>query len=575
MFKFIILIIITYLAYSCTNKARFTGEFEPYISDLDINSQFDETDPIIVDDYLYITAKYDVDGRKNMQILRTKMINGQCSKIEILDNFYGNLIPCCTPFVYKNRSTGLEEYYFSAKQCIDCDYDLYYTFAVDSFFAPPIPVDIELNTVYDEIQPRLSKDGSKLIFVSNRGDSFGGNDIYISEKNSKGIWQKAVNLGAKVNSKDEELYPNFGNNDEVFFSSNKNSKKKQFDIYKSEYDYINGRTLRVDKLPKTINSAYNEKSYSISNNGTVYFASDLNGNFDIYNEYRCQNAKVSFNLINDNNTIINGRILVLNENNEEIIDELVNTDYLEYDLMQDERYLIEFSSDCNPNFNFKRELDIPCSEIKNLEYNFDIIVPEIQTTYSLESYNIPFFVTGYYYPNTTEQLNNLKLKFKMNRFSSDSTNYVEEPGEKYEKYALEIDKAFSDLSTFLNDKLTTYSSSCNYQDEYIKVTVIGYADFRVISNGMKYFGPSIIDNSVDLQIQNGESFNNMQLSKLRAYHTANEIKTRLRKNPLFSQFEDRFVWLVKGEGENIKNTQNLDLSRRVLIKIETLENENN
>lgn len=575
MFKFIYFLFIIFISISCSNKARFAEEFKPYQSDMSINSQFDELDPVIIDGKLYFTCKYNINGKVRTELLSTKIVNGKCTKIEILDNFYGDLIPCCTPYVYKNKSTGLEEYYFSAKKCEGCDYDLYYTFAVDSFFAPPVPIDIELNTIYDEVQPKISKDGNKLIFASNREDSYGGMDIYISEKNSKGVWQKAVNAGSKVNSKEEESYPSYGIKNEIFYSTNGKAKNKNFDIYKANYDFKRKKVLSNNKLPDNINTRYNESSFSIADDGTVYFASDKRGNYDIYNEYRCQDAKLRVNIINDYNTSHNGRIIVKNDIGEEIINEKVDIDYLEYELMQDQKYSIEFISDCYPAFNFNRSLDIPCSEVKDLEYSFDIIIPGIQRTYDIESYNIPFFVTGYYYPNTTAQLNNLKLQFKMNRFSSDSTNYVEEPSKKYEIYALEIDKAFSDLTEFLNNKLESYSSSCDYQKEFIKVTVVGFADIRDIGKGMKYFGPSIIDNSVNLQIQNGENFNNMQLSRLRAYHTANEIKSRLRANPLFSQFEDRFVWLVKGQGEYLANTQNLDLARRVLIKIEIVENENN
>ena len=67
----------------------------------------------------------------------------------------------------------------------------------------------------------------------------------------------------------------------------------------------------------------------------------------------------------------------------------------------------------------------------------------------------------------------------------------------------------------------------------------------------------------------------MQLSKLRAYHTANEVKSMLLTIPNYENIKDRIIWVVKGKGEAINKNQNLDLSRRVLIKIESIPYESN
>jgi len=44
----------------------------------------------------------------------------------------------------------------------------------------------------------------------------------------------------------------------------------------------------------------------------------------------------------------------------------------------------------------------------------EIVLPDYTVEFNFEEYDIPFFVTGYYRPNTTENLSELKKLFKHN-----------------------------------------------------------------------------------------------------------------------------------------------------------------
>lgn len=574
MLKYLFIISLILLVNSCADKGRFNNNFGEYQSDLSINTQFDEIDPIVNGDYLYFTAVYNINDKINSEILKSKVLNGKTTKIEFVENFSGDLIPTSTPSIYKNKSTGLTEYYFSAKKCEKCDSDLYYTFALDDNFAPPVPIDIELNTEYEELQPRISNDGKKLLFTSNREDSYGETDIYYTEKDNNGLWKKPINLGNNYNTSAKEEYPTFGANDEIYYASNGLSKKGEFNIYKTDLSNVKKQFGKPAKLPSRINSKFDEKGFAIGNEGEVFYSSNRFANYDIFVESRCFDAVVSLNFINKNNVNLNGNLTIKNDLNEIIVSESKIKNYIDFELAQDNKYLIEYTNLCYPQLNFKREIYIPCNELKTMEYKFDIIVPEIPTSLDIEEYNIPFFVTGYYYPNTIAGLNNLKLLFKHNRFGADSTNYVEEPSGKYETYAIEIEAAFGNINEFLNKKIEEYSSDCDLNDEFIKITIFGYADERRIANGMRYFGPSIIDNSIGLDIKNGAQFDNLQLSKLRAYFTAQEIQTRIEQNSNYKSVASRIIWEVKGKGELIKNNRNMDLARRVSVLIETQKKEN-
>jgi hypothetical protein len=574
MLKYLFIISLIILIISCADKTRFSNDFGDYQSDLSVNTRFDEIDPIVNGEYLYFTAVYNINDKVNSEILKSKIQNGKTTNIIVVDNFYGDLLPTSTPSIFKNINTGLTEYYFSAKKCQKCDSDLYYTFALDDNFAPPAPIDIELNSEYEELQPRISNDGKKLLFTSSREDSYGETDIYFTEKDNNGLWKKPINLGNNYNTSSKEEYPTFGPNNEIYYASNGLSKKGEYNIYKADLIKVNKQIGKPVKLPSRINSKFDEKSYTIGNEGEVFYSSNRFGNYDIFVESRCFDAGVTFNFINKNNVNLNGVLTIKNDLNEIIINENITKNYIDFELAQDNKYLIEYTNLCYPQFNFEKEIYIPCNELKNMEYKFDIVVPEIPKSLDIEEYNIPFFVTGYYYPNTIVNLNNLKLLFKHNRFGADSTNYIENPSGKYETYAIEIEAAFENINEFLNKKIEEYNSVCDLNDEYIKITIFGYADERRIANGMRYFGPSIIDNSIGLDIKNGAQFDNLQLSKLRAYFTAQEIQTRIEQNSKYKSISSRIIWEVKGKGELIKNNRNMDLARRVSVLIETHKKEN-
>lgn len=77
------------------------------------------------------------------------------------------------------------------------------------------------NTDYSVGHPSLSADGNTMYFTSDMPGGFGGADIYRVEKSGNGTWGKAMNLGNKVNTEGNELFPFYESNNEIlFFASN-------------------------------------------------------------------------------------------------------------------------------------------------------------------------------------------------------------------------------------------------------------------------------------------------------------------------------------------------------------------
>jgi hypothetical protein len=91
-----------------------------------------------------------------------------------------------------------------------------------------------INTKYWESHATLSHDGKRLYFTSNRKDSYGGLDIYVSERDSADNWKPAKNLGPVINTPYNEESPFLGKDDKtLFFSSRGHFNIGGYDIFYS------------------------------------------------------------------------------------------------------------------------------------------------------------------------------------------------------------------------------------------------------------------------------------------------------------------------------------------------------
>jgi len=85
--------------------------------------------------------------------------------------------------------------------------DLYQIRRVNGVWQEPEPFPGEINSPYRD-HPHwtgLSQDGNSLIFVSNRPDGQGGDDQWISRRDSSGNWSAPENLGPLFNTAGSEI----------------------------------------------------------------------------------------------------------------------------------------------------------------------------------------------------------------------------------------------------------------------------------------------------------------------------------------------------------------------------------
>ncbi len=135
---------------------------------------------------------------------------------------------------------------------------------------------------YSVRHPELSPDGKTLYFVSDMDGGFGKDDIYSVSVNSDGTYSEPRNLGDKINTKYNELFPFLSTNNTFYFSSDGHGGGGFLDIFSSQLENgVYGTPQNIDK----VNSEYDDFAFVISpERGVGYFSSSKKGkgNADIY-----------------------------------------------------------------------------------------------------------------------------------------------------------------------------------------------------------------------------------------------------------------------------------------------------
>ena len=149
--------------------------------------------------------------------------------------------------------------------------DLYISYKLGDEWNDPENMGTMINSRSWESQPSLSADGNILYFVSDRSGGFGKRDIWMSQWKD-GAWTKAVNLGATINTAEEEVSPYIHvNGQTLYFSSQGFTGMGGYDIFYSELQ--NGKWGAPKNLGYPINTADDQVSLFITADGeTGYYS---------------------------------------------------------------------------------------------------------------------------------------------------------------------------------------------------------------------------------------------------------------------------------------------------------------
>lgn len=133
------------------------------------------------------------------------------------------------------------------------------------------------NAEYSVAHPWLSEDGNTMYFVSDMPGGFGGTDIYRIEKKSGREWGEPVNMGEKINTEGNEMFPFFEDvNDYLFFSSDGHNGIGGLDVYMAAMKNYSVRKLI--NMGANLNSRFDDFALIVDKDlKKGYFSSNRDG----------------------------------------------------------------------------------------------------------------------------------------------------------------------------------------------------------------------------------------------------------------------------------------------------------
>ena len=146
----------------------------------------------------------------------------------------------------------------------------------DATWGKPEPIKISSDTLSSYAHPAISPDGEWLYFASDMAGGMGGFDIwrfYIGgNKFKNGILE---NLGEQINTEGNEMFPAFGPEKDLYFSSNGYPGMGGLDIFCAKQ--INDSTYEISNMKAPINSNADDFGITFAPNlYRGYFSSNRN-----------------------------------------------------------------------------------------------------------------------------------------------------------------------------------------------------------------------------------------------------------------------------------------------------------
>ncbi len=463
----------------------------------------------------------------------------------------------------------------------------------------PLPVP-NINSPWWDSQPTISPDGGMLVFVSDRSsdsptpDVHGTRqtDLYFARKNADGSWSQPVMLPAPVNSDANELSPRFTCDGYLYFASLRNPARG-YDIYRTKL-LPDGSWENAEALPEPINSQYNDCFPMIScDKCTFLFSSDRpggKGGYDLWAiaGYQRVNLAGGVQLREGDGSLIPGREIAV-----QIFEGDMQTPFLSLTTDAEGKFSAGLRS-CTPYrivagtpecFKEANPFTIRPVASKALDTTVTAqLVVERKSAPNIDTYRdrVPYFVTGYWYPNTAN--NSKRMKERIANQELKDAKFIRTDDYKYDEVIPVIEKRFEGIYTTLEEYLRLMHDRCSTRKNPIEITILGYVDTLGLAWG-KY--PDETVETHDVKIDDGRVLRgaviekdeillkqpgNVKLSHLRSYFTYTEIDAEMTKrSELYQQYlkAGMIKWKYCGDfvpRENRKNAGDPE-SRKFEISI--------
>jgi hypothetical protein len=148
----------------------------------------------------------------------------------------------------------------------------------DMQWSEPEPVPFPITTQFNEQEPKISLDGKRLYFQSNRPGGKGGVDVWVSERGPSGEWQDPVSLPFPINTPFNDhcfYFDDMVHEDSGYLASNRPGTLGGNDMWYTEK--IDGHWTTPVNLGPNINSPRNDHMAMVGPDGRLWVTSDRAG----------------------------------------------------------------------------------------------------------------------------------------------------------------------------------------------------------------------------------------------------------------------------------------------------------
>lgn len=385
-------------------------------------------------------------------------------------------------------------------------------------------------------QPSLNGDGSVLYFASDRPGGFGGTDIWLvraisEQQDGTPIWGDPENLGPSINTAGDERSPCITlDGGTLYFASDGHPGFGEYDIFVS-YSTL-GDWSKPENLGSAINSSHSEMFFFAPGpDRPFYFTSDRDGglgNLDIYsgtpNVFGNGLCHITINVTDSSDRPIPGIVIITDIETADTVATII-TSIGQLDYEQQLPAGREYQVSAEVKGRDSRTVMIEparANETRRVRLLFSTFTTE---EFDLATYTVPFFVNGYYQPNTSanlEQIFPLREKKLKEATYIDEFSYGSRKHRQYRAFARVVDKVMETIYSKGLDGVFPRFLRDAPNDDILEIRVTGYADPE------PFVGTYYDDerarftdrNGNEHTVSRGAAITNLELSGLRAWHTA-------------------------------------------------------
>ncbi len=462
--------------------------FQPKNMGAAINTNLDEYFPAVTaDDQLFLFTRNNRTEQVDLQedFLTTNKVNGQWQPAKLI----GNGINTPGNEGAPTLSVDGQILFFTVCQDITGSFgagrkgfggcDIFYSQKVGNDWSKPYNLGPTINTKYRETQPSFGADGKTLYFVSNRPGGMGEHDIYVSVLKEDESWGTPQNLGNTINSKGDEqsvcIHPD---GKTLYYSSNGRVGMGGFDIYMSRKNE-KGEWSKAINIGYPINTYGDENSLLVAGSGKIaYFASNREGGFGGLDMYQFELYEA---IRPDLITYMKGKVydaktkaslgahfeLIELESAKTVIVSDANAGNGEFlvTLPVEKNYALNVS---NPGYLFYSE-NFSLKELsdKTKPFNMDVPMQPIEVGFPVELKNV-FFETAQFdlKPESKGELNKLVAFLNLNMTMKIELNgHTDNVGDKKMNITLSLNRAKSVCDYLIANGI-----------EAVRLTYKGYGD---------------------------------------------------------------------------------------------------